>query len=104
MLNINILYRYRIWDEDIGGYVNDESFYGFTDMLLTLKRDIDSYEDDTPPGEEVDGLTKHDEKFWSPKSIYSSLCDFNFQGGLKEWHCWFPGHHRKLIVNLEFCK
>lgn len=97
----NHFYRYRIWDEDIGGYVNEEVYNGFEYLLKDVQRDIDSYCSDFPDDMEQDPIEKYDETFWAPRLIFDTLREFKFHGGLFEWTCWFPGHHRKIIVSFE---
>ena len=102
MKDSNFVFVYTIYDDDIGGNVNKEEFNNLDDLICNVKRDIYSYSNDLPEGVEPTFLEEHDEVFWSEDLILNTLEEFLFYGGLREWVCWFPGHHRKMIVSMEF--
>jgi hypothetical protein len=97
-------YSYIIYDDDIGGNVKEQKFIDFDTLYDDIERDVYSYCSDFPEGEEKDDLELHDEKYWSERAVLNSLASFDFLGGLREWVCWFPGHHRKIIVSYGWEK
>lgn len=92
------MYKYTIYDDDVGGIIREDEYYDFKYLLEAIKQDIFSYEWDEVEGEEA----KEDLKYWDPNVIYKTLDTFDFYGGLMEWCCWLPGHHRKM--NVSFVK
>jgi len=98
-MSIKSTFRYEIYDDDVGDVLHEVDYHFLNDVLEDVKRDIHSYSpfDYT---DEDDEIEKDDNIYWSPKFIIDSLLNFNFYGGLLEWSCWFPGHHRKLTVRI----
>lgn len=104
MIDPNFVFVYRIYDDDIGGNVKEEEFILFDDLVNDVRQDVYSYCNDLPEDVEPSFLETHDEVFWSEELILNTLEEFVFYGGLREWTCWFPGHHRKMIISYELKK